>query len=124
MCSAHEILSQRPCWVFSLGSHGQTDFEEAVRGRYPHCNIHVYDPTISVEVAGRVADMTQVLARSQHCMRSSLCDCKGRAQLLFYWCLFYARIVECASYERLYSALHLQSRWSFPPRRGAHAAAA
>ncbi len=32
--------------MFSLGSHGQVDFEEAVRDRYPHCRIFVYDHTL------------------------------------------------------------------------------
>ena len=61
VCSAHAVLSREPCWVFSLGSNGQTDFEEAIRSRYEHCKIHVYDPTISEEVAAKVAEVTQVL---------------------------------------------------------------
>ena len=32
--------------MFSLGSHGQVDFEQAVRARYPHCRIFVYDHTL------------------------------------------------------------------------------
>ena len=63
ICSGYEIMSQRPCWVFSLGSHGQSDFEEAIRAQYPHCNIHIYDPTISIEVAQAVEARTQVPSR-------------------------------------------------------------
>ena len=69
VCSAHEILSKDPCWVFSLGSNGQTDFEEAVRSRYPHCNIHIYDPTLKRSKANKVAAKTGV--RAVACARSS-----------------------------------------------------
>jgi len=46
--------------VFSLGSNGVTGFESDIRSRYPHCAIHVYDPTISEETAAVVAARTEV----------------------------------------------------------------
>ena len=60
VCSAHEILSKDPCWVFSLGSNGQSDFEEAVRASYPHCKLHIFDPTISQTLADKVTAATGV----------------------------------------------------------------
>ena len=77
VCSAHAVLSREPCWVFSLGSNGQTDFEEAIRSRYSHCKIHVYDPTISEEVAAKVAEVTQVLPHAS----SLSCPSHWRDQL-------------------------------------------
>ena len=46
--------------MFSLGSNGVTGFETAIRGQYPHCTIHVYDPTISEDTAAMVAAQTNV----------------------------------------------------------------
>lgn len=37
MCAVNTTLSQQPCVVFSMGSNGQTDFEEAILERAPHC---------------------------------------------------------------------------------------
>lgn len=62
MCSAYEVLGREPCFVFSLGSNGVTGFERDVRSRYPQCTIHVYDPTISEEMAAAVAEATNVRA--------------------------------------------------------------
>jgi len=45
-CGLSSLLATEPCNVFSLGSHGQVDFEEAVRDRYPHCRLFVYDHTL------------------------------------------------------------------------------
>ena len=59
----HEILSKDPCWVFSLGSNGQSDFEEDVRAGYPHCKLHVFDATIAQSVAADVAVRTGVRRR-------------------------------------------------------------
>ena len=46
-CGLSSLLATEPCSVFSLGSHGQVDFEQAVRERYPHCRIFVYDHTLN-----------------------------------------------------------------------------
>ncbi len=66
VCSAHQILSKDPCWVYSLGSNGQIDFEEDVRARYPHCNVHIYDPTVDEGHALRIAEKTGVRVLPAH----------------------------------------------------------
>ena len=44
-----ETLMQRPgCVVYSFGSNGETEFEEAVLAT-THCEVHVFDPTLSPE---------------------------------------------------------------------------
>ena len=50
--------------MFSLGCNGISGFEEDVKSRYPHCTIHVYDPTVSEGTAAKVADRIQ--ARTAH----------------------------------------------------------
>ena len=37
-----------PCHVWSIGSAGETCFEEFVHESAPHCEIHSFDPTLSV----------------------------------------------------------------------------
>lgn len=49
--------------MFSLGSNGVTGFESDVRKQYPHCAIHVYDPTIDEHTAAVVAGRTNVRLR-------------------------------------------------------------
>ena len=46
--------------MLSLGSNGVSGFESDVRGRYPHCSMHVYDPTITEDTAAAVAARTNV----------------------------------------------------------------
>ena len=46
--------------MFSLGCNGISGFEEDIKARYPHCIIHIYDPTTSVYTAGEVEARTQV----------------------------------------------------------------
>jgi hypothetical protein len=46
--------------VFSLGCNGISGFEEDIKARYPHCVIHIYDPTTSERTAGDVEARTQV----------------------------------------------------------------
>ena len=60
VCSPYEILSPEPCFVFSLGCNGISGFEEDVKARYPHCVIHIYDPTTSERTAKEVMARTQV----------------------------------------------------------------
>ncbi len=63
--------------MFSLGSNGVTGFESDVRKQYPHCAIHVYDPTIDEHTAAVVAGRTNV--RRRPCCDDSLhrLSCRG-----------------------------------------------
>ena len=36
-CGLRRLLETEPCHVFSLGSHGLVDFEEALLSKFPHC---------------------------------------------------------------------------------------
>ncbi len=36
-CGLRRLLETEPCHVFSLGSHGLVDFEEALLDKFPHC---------------------------------------------------------------------------------------
>ena len=67
MCSPYEILSPEPCFVFSLGCNGISGFEEDIKSRYPHCTIHIYDPTVSESSAAKVAERTQARAADHAC---------------------------------------------------------
>lgn len=79
VCSPYEILSPEPCFVFSLGCNGISGFEEDIKARYPHCTIHIYDPTTSEHTAAEVAARTQarellaVFNRSTLLQRSCRC---------------------------------------------------
>lgn len=53
VCGA-ETLMQRPgCVVYSFGSNGETEFEEAVLAT-THCEVHVFDPTLSPQALSKL----------------------------------------------------------------------
>ena len=66
-CGLANLLSTKPCNVFSLGSHGQVDFEQAVRAQYPHCRIFVYDHTLTEEQRAAVLAVNGMSAFLQTC---------------------------------------------------------
>ena len=64
--------------MFSLGSHGQVDFEQAVLARWQHCRIFVYDHTLTpkqrdavLAVNGELPEST--LGRSKLLMTALSC---------------------------------------------------
>ena len=55
-----ETLMQRPgCVVYSFGSNGDTDFEEAVLAT-THCEVHVFDPTLGIEALAKLRKLPQI----------------------------------------------------------------
>lgn len=56
---------QKPsCVIYSFGSNGQVTFEEAVVGiTHKHCEVHVFDFTLSEEQAHEVEAIAGVLFR-------------------------------------------------------------
>ena len=55
-----ETLMQRPgCVVYSFGSNGDTEFEEAVLAT-TQCEVHVFDPTLSVEALAKLRKLPKI----------------------------------------------------------------
>jgi hypothetical protein len=43
-----DVLATRPCLISSIGSHNEFGFEKALKSFLPHCEIHTFDPTLTV----------------------------------------------------------------------------
>lgn len=41
-----DVLANRSCLVYSIGSHNEYGFEKAIKAVHPHCDIHTFDPTL------------------------------------------------------------------------------
>ena len=49
LCGVRTVLPQKnPCVVYSIGSKGEVSFEVGVQEKLPHCEIHIFDPTLTV----------------------------------------------------------------------------
>ena len=65
-CGLSKLLLTEPCNVFSLGSHGQVDFEQAVLERWPHCRVFVYDHTLTDKQRAAVLAVNGERSRNKH----------------------------------------------------------
>lgn len=41
-----DVLANRSCLVYSIGSRNEYGFEKALKAVHPHCEIHTFDPTL------------------------------------------------------------------------------
>ena len=66
--STHPRASERaaPCQVWSIGSAGQTCLEETIHNQAPHCDIHVFDPTVSENSHPGIASLVRAGALRFH----------------------------------------------------------
>ena len=51
-----ELLEKAECTVYSVGSKGEISFEKGIEEKLPHCEIHIFDPTLTVEQKNNVHD--------------------------------------------------------------------
>jgi len=50
LCGVRTVLARRfPCIVYSIGSKGEISFEQGMQEKLPHCEIHIFDPTLTSE---------------------------------------------------------------------------
>jgi len=54
VCGQHTLLQQAGCVVYSIGSAGETSFEQEVLAR-TLCTLHAFDPTLTAQQAKEVA---------------------------------------------------------------------
>ena len=43
ICDPHRIAKQQKCLVYSIGSNGDTSFEQGIKKELPNCEIHTFD---------------------------------------------------------------------------------
>ncbi len=65
VCGLDTLRSQpgRRCLIYSFGSDGKVEFEAAVKARHSHCEIHTFDPFISLPI--HAAELKKVQAAQQ-----------------------------------------------------------
>jgi len=57
LCGVRTVLSRKfPCVVYSIGSKGEISFEQGIQEKLPHCEIHIFDPTLTSEQKKIVKD--------------------------------------------------------------------
>ena len=50
LCGVRSVLARKsPCVIYSIGSKGEISFEQGVQEKLPHCEIHIFDPTLTSE---------------------------------------------------------------------------
>eukprot|EP00965_Chrysotila_dentata_P104872 3463893-Pleurochrysis_carterae.AAC.1 len=50
---------QTSCLIYSFGSNGDDAWEAAMAKRLPNCEVHIFDPSLSVELAKEVTQRAQ-----------------------------------------------------------------
>ena len=68
----------QPCLIYSFGSNGDDTWERAMAGRLPHCEIHIFDPTLVDEAT--LQQMVDVWGNRFHAI--GLTGAPGRATTL------------------------------------------
>ena len=53
LCGWDDIPPTRPCVMYSFGSRGDDSFETEMRKKVPHCEIHIFDPTVLPQWGGK-----------------------------------------------------------------------
>ena len=59
VCGAETLLQRPGCVVYSFGSNGETEFEEAVLAT-THCEVHVFDPTLGPEALSKLQALPSI----------------------------------------------------------------
>lgn len=59
VCGVETLLQRQGCVVYSFGSNGDTDFEEAVLAT-TNCEVHVFDPTLGQEAFEKLAAQPKI----------------------------------------------------------------
>lgn len=59
VCGVETLLQRQGCMVYSFGSNGDTDFEEAVLAT-TNCEVHVFDPTLGQEAFEKVSQQPKI----------------------------------------------------------------
>lgn len=59
VCGVETLLQRKGCIVYSFGSNGDTDFEQAVLAT-THCEVHVFDPTLEQEAFEELARQPKI----------------------------------------------------------------
>lgn len=58
-CGVETLLQRQGCMVYSFGSNGDTDFEEAVLAT-TNCEVHVFDPTLGQAAFEKLAKQPKI----------------------------------------------------------------
>lgn len=59
VCGVETLLQRQGCKVYSFGSNGDTDFEEAVLAT-TNCEVHVFDPTLGQEALKKLSKQPKI----------------------------------------------------------------
>jgi hypothetical protein len=49
-----ELRNKAECIIYSVGSKGEISFEKGIEEKLPHCEIHIFDPTLTDEQKNNV----------------------------------------------------------------------
>lgn len=59
VCGVDTLMQRKGCTVYSFGSNGDTDFEQAVLAT-TNCEVHVFDPTLTQEAFEKLARQPKI----------------------------------------------------------------